>query len=234
MMNSLNDGYKAIVVGASGGIGSAIADALGADPACATVICLSRIGDRKIDLCDESSVVAAKETIEVELGSVDLIFNATGALIINSVPPEKTIKRLDPENMARHFQANAIGPALLLKHLAPLLPRDRRGLFASLSARVGSIGDNSLGGWFSYRASKAAQNQIVRTVAIEFMRTHPLAVLATLHPGTVATRLSEPFASGRNRLKAETSAHMLLQVLDSLTTAQSGGFFDYKGDLVDW
>lgn len=234
MMKSLGDGYAAIVIGASGGIGAAFAAALRTDPACATVACLSRNGNPRIDLRDENSIRAAREEIESGLSCVDLIINASGALMIDDVPPEKTIKRLDAENMARHFEVNAIGPAMLMKHFAPLLPRDRRGLFASLSARVGSIRDNRLGGWFSYRASKAAQNQLLRTAAIEIGRTHPLAVLAALHPGTVATRLSEPFAGDRDRLQPETSARMLLQTLDGLSPEQSGGFFDYRGDMIEW
>jgi len=233
-MNSLGNSYAAVVVGATGGIGSAIASRLRSDPACSSVICLSRTADRRIDLCDEDSVAKAAAWIRAEIGSVDLVFNSTGALMIDGVPPEKTMRHLNPANMARHFQLNAIGPALLVKHFAPLLPRDRRSLFGSLSARVGSIGDNRLGGWFSYRASKAAQNQILKTAAIELSRIRPYAVMAALHPGTVATRLSKPFAGERERLTPEASAEMLLRVLDGLNAGQSGGFFDYKGHPIEW
>ena len=234
VMKSLRDGYTAIVIGATGGIGSALTEVLSGDPACAQVVGYARSGTRKIDVTDEDSVRAASQNFADEFGEADLIFNATGALVIDDVPPEKTIKRLDPAAMARHFQLNAIGPALLIKHFAPLLPRDRRGLFASLSARVGSIGDNGLGGWYSYRAAKAAQNQIIRTASIELARTHPQSVLAALHPGTVATGLSEPFAADRDRLTPRTSAEKLLSVLAGLSHEQTGGFFDYKGETIEW
>lgn len=234
IVKSLRNGYKAVVIGASGGIGGAVVDALSADPACAQVVGFSRRGERRIDLSDENSVATASKAFEDAFGEADLIFNAAGALVIEDIPPEKTIKRIDAANMARHFQLNAIGPALLVKHFAPLMPRNRRSLFASLSARVGSIGDNGLGGWYSYRASKAAQNQIIHTAAIELARTHPEAVLAALHPGTVATGLSDPFASDRERLLPADSARLLLTVLDGLSADQSGGFFDYKGETIEW
>lgn len=233
-MKSLQQGYVAVVVGATGGIGSAVADALKSDPACDAVVRLSRCGKPAVDLHDEGSILTAAKEVEAHHGGADLVFDATGALSIDDVPPEKTIRRLDPANMAQHFAVNAIGPALLLKHFGPLLPRDRRGLFASLSARVGSIGDNGLGGWFSYRASKAALNQIVRTAAIEYSRTRPYSVFAALHPGTVATPLSDPFAGERDRLTPDESASMLLAVLDALEPHQSGGFFDYRGEPVMW
>lgn len=136
--------------------------------------------------------------------------------------------------MARHFRLNAIGPALLIKHFAPLLPKDRRSLFGTLSARIGSIGDNNLGGWISYRAAKAAQNQIVKTASIELARSRPHAVLIALHPGTVATPLSDPFAGGRERLEPDRSASMLLEVMNSLTPGNSGGFFAYDGTPIEW
>jgi NAD(P)-dependent dehydrogenase (short-subunit alcohol dehydrogenase family) len=136
--------------------------------------------------------------------------------------------------MAAQFRLNAIGPALLIKHFVPLLPKDRRALFATLSARVGSIGDNRLGGWISYRAAKTAQNQIVRTASIEIARTRPQAVLAALHPGTVETALSDPFAGNRERLTPERSAAMLLGLLDGLAADQSGGFFAYDGSPIVW
>ena len=234
VMKSLRDGYTAIVIGATGGIGSALAEVLSGDPACAQVVSYARSGPRKIDVTDEDAVRAASRSFADDFGEADLIFNATGALVIDDVPPEKTIRKLDPVAMARHFQLNAIGPALLIKHFAPLLPRDRRGLFASLSARVGSIGDNGLGGWYSYRAAKAAQNQIIRTASIELARTHPQSVLAALHPGTVATGLSEPFAADRDRLTPHASAEKLLRVLDDLSAERTGGFFDYKGETIEW
>ncbi len=137
--------------------------------------------------------------------------------------------------MARAFAVNAIGPALLMKHFLPLLPRQGRSVFATLSARVGSIGDNRLGGWYSYRASKAALNQLMRTAAVELGRRQPAALCVALHPGTVATRLSAPFAkAGLDVQTAEQAADGLLQVIDSLRPGSSGGFFDHRGEAVPW
>ncbi|MET3586148.1 NAD(P)-dependent dehydrogenase (short-subunit alcohol dehydrogenase family) [Pseudorhizobium tarimense] len=167
-------------------------------------------------------------------GGLDLIFDASGALTIDGIGPEKTIKALDPAAMARQFAVNAIGPALLMKHFLPLLPRQERAIFATLSARVGSIGDNRLGGWMFYRASKAALNQIVRTATIEGRRTHPGAVVAALHPGTVATRLSDSYGARCNQLSPDQSAALLLDVLDRLEPALSGGFFAYDGSVIEW
>ncbi|MNL24833.1 C-factor [compost metagenome] len=136
--------------------------------------------------------------------------------------------------MARQFAVNAIGPALLLKYFTPLLRRDRRSIFASLSARVGSIGDNRLGGWISYRASKAAQNQIIRTAAIEIARTNPQAIIVALHPGTVDTDLSQQFSKGKDLFTPKQSAARLMETIDGLTPAQTGQFFAYDGSRIEW
>jgi NAD(P)-dependent dehydrogenase (short-subunit alcohol dehydrogenase family) len=215
-ISSLQPGYKALVIGSSG------------------VIRMSRSEQSDFDLCDEAAIERAAAAIVGSGDTIDLIFNATGALKIAGRGPEKTIRAIDPVAMARQFQINAIGPALLIKHFVALLPKDRRALFASLSARVGSIGDNRLGGWISYRAAKAAQNQIIKTAAIEIARTRPLAILAALHPGTVATNLSEPYAAGHERLMPEDAAHRLLRALDSLEACQSGGFYAYDGQAIEW
>lgn len=234
MMTSLNPGYRALIFGASGGIGAAVWAHLESDPACAAAIAVSRRGDDGVDITNEDMVAEAASRLSRQIGHVDLVFNATGALTIDTIGPEKSLKAIDPGAMARQFATNAIGPALLLKHFCPLLPKDRRSLFVSLSARVGSIGDNRLGGWISYRASKAAQNQIVRTAAIELGRTHPHAVVVALHPGTVQTALSEPFARGHDRMSPEQSASAMLRVLDRLTPTESGGFFSYDGSPIEW
>ncbi len=233
-LSSLRSGYTALVIGASGGIGSAVARIVESDPDCSLLLRLSRREDASFDLCDEASIAAAAARVCDAVDGLDLIFNATGALVIDGAPPEKTIRTLDPEAMAAQFRVNAIGPALLIKHFTPLLPKHRRGLFGTLSARVGSIGDNRLGGWISYRAAKAAQNQIVKTAAIEIARSRPQAVLATLHPGTVETRLSDAFAGQRERLTPDRSAARLLDVLNSLAPQQSGGFFAYDGNAIEW
>jgi len=136
--------------------------------------------------------------------------------------------------MMKQFALNALGPALVLKHVAAKLPRRDRGLMAFLSARVGSIGDNHLGGWVSYRASKAALNQIIRTASVELGRTHPQSLLAALHPGTVATSLSDDYAGGRDRFRPEESATKMLSVLDRLQPAQSGSFHAYDGSSIEW
>ncbi|MSQ99443.1 MAG: SDR family oxidoreductase, partial [Xanthomonadales bacterium] len=142
---------------------------------------------------------------------------------------------LDAVKLARSFALNAIGPALIMKHMLPLAPRSGRFVFATLSARVGSIGDNRLGGWYSYRASKAALNQLVRTAAVELARRSPAAICIALHPGTVATRLSAPFAaSGLEVHLPPAAAHHLLAVIDKLTAGANGGFFDWRGQAVPW
>lgn len=232
-METLADGYRALVVGESGGIGSAVLAELASDPRCGNAVGLSRKTSAGFDLTVPGSIEWAADDLKGE-GPFDLIFDATGALIIEGVPPEKTIKALDAEAMARQFAVNAIGPALLFKHFLPLLNRNQRSLFATLSARVGSIGDNHLGGWISYRASKAALNQIVRTVSREAARTHRQSVIAAFHPGTVETRLSDAYCSGKERQKPAQSAAAMLAVLDRLTTEQSGGFFAYDGTAIEW
>lgn len=233
VLPSLGDGYRALVLGASGGIGSAYLSAFRKDPACAAATGLSRRDDG-FDVTDEASVSAAAERFRGEGAAFDVIVCATGALTIDGVGPEKTIKAISAEAMAAQFALNAIGPALVLKHFSPLLSRDRRSLMAFLSARVGSIGDNRLGGWISYRASKAALNQIVRTSAIEIARARPLAVVAALHPGTVATTLSDRFSAGHDRFSPEDSVARMLAVLNRLDPAESGSFHAYDGQLIPW
>lgn len=132
------------------------------------------------------------------------------------------------------FAVNAVGPALALKHFVPLLAKRRRSIFAFLSARVGSIEDNRLGGWISYRSSKAALNQIVRTAGIEVSRTHPASTIVAVHPGTVATELSEPFSSGHKRMEPNEAASKILGMLDCLQPADTGKFFAYDGTAIPW
>ena len=231
-MDSLGGAYKATIIGATGGIGHALADVLEADPNCAVVVRLSR-SQTGFDLGDEASIERAAAGIKDAHGEMDLVFDATGALEIDGAGPEKSLRAIDPAVMARQFAVNAIGPALILKHFSPLMPRARRALLATLSARVGSIGDNRLGGWISYRAAKAALNQIVKTASIEIARTHPQAIVAALHPGTVATALTAPFRHGEATVPID-AARQLLGVLDRLQSASTGGFFAYDGQAVDW
>lgn len=211
---------RSLVIGASGGIGGAVFRALQQrGPA----VGLSRSDG--LDITDEGSVQRSLGTLE---GHFDLIFVATGAL----GTPEKTLRAFDPAAFAAQMAVNAAGPLLILKHAARLLPRERPSVFAALSARVGSIGDNRLGGWYSYRASKAALNQLLRTASIEVARTHRHAAIVALHPGTVDTR----FTAGYDHAKVapDRAAANLLAVTDRLTADRTGGFFDYSGAEVPW
>jgi len=230
MMSSLAEGYRSLVIGSSGGIGSAVAELLEADERCSEVIGLSRSTDG-LDITDERSV---QDTIGRLHGEFHLIFCATGALTIDGTGPEKALKQLSPDAMMKQFALNALGPALVMKHVSARLPRRERGLMAFLSARVGSIGDNHLGGWISYRASKAALNQIIRTASIEISRTHPQSVLAAMHPGTVATSLSDDYGNGRDRFRPAESATRMLSVLDGLQPEHSGNFHAYDGLSIEW
>jgi NAD(P)-dependent dehydrogenase (short-subunit alcohol dehydrogenase family) len=190
-----------------------------------------KMSTAQVDLRDEATIEAAALT----LGEVDLVIIATGLLHDGAVKPEKTWRALDAQAMQANFEINTIGPALVAKHVLPLLPRDRRAVFAALSARVGSIGDNRLGGWYSYRASKAALNQIIRCLSLELATKRPHAICIGLHPGTVDTALSKPFqanvADAKLFTAAQSAAH-LLAVLSDLTPAQSGRVFDWAGDEV--
>ncbi|MFC7703236.1 SDR family NAD(P)-dependent oxidoreductase [Plastorhodobacter daqingensis] len=217
---------KALVVGASGGIGRALAAELGARGH--EVVPLSR-SENGFDITDEDSVARHLS----RLGPIETVVVATGALAPEGQGPEKSLRALDAQAMARVLAVNTIGPAMVLKHALPLLPRDRRTVVAVLSARVGSIGDNATGGWYSYRASKAALNQILRSAAIELARSHPKALCVALHPGTVATPFTASFPRP-GKLTPEEAAGRLLDVLDALGPAQTGGFFDSAGLPVPW
>ena len=231
MVASFDGAGVAVVFGASGGIGSALLDALERRGHFRSVVGFGRASDPAIDLADEASLAAAVERAAAQ-GDVRLAIDATGWL---GSRPEKGWRDLDAAALAQAFAINAIGPALLMKHLLPRLPRTGKACFATLSARVGSIGDNRLGGWYAYRASKAALNQLVHTAAIELARRAPQALCVALHPGTVATRLSAPFTRSGPEVHApaEAAAH-LLAVVDRLSPADSGGFFDWRGTPVPW
>jgi NAD(P)-dependent dehydrogenase (short-subunit alcohol dehydrogenase family) len=231
---SLPAGGIGVVFGAGGGIGSALVSRLRADQQFARVTSFSRSSTPGIDLLIESSLKDAA-AFAAAAGDMRLIVDATGFLHDETQRPEKSWREIEPEQMARSFALNAIGPALIMKHILPLVPREGKVVFATLSARVGSIGHNHLGGWYSYRASKAALNQLVRTASIELRRRQPEAICVALHPGTVATRLSSPFSkAGLDVQSPDVAAGRLLAVMARLGPGDSGGFFDHRGDQVPW
>ena len=219
---------RALVIGASGGIGAALAADLSTRGW--NVTGLSRRDDG-LDVTDEAGIARLLQPLAAPF---DRIVVATGALEIDGAGPEKTLKAIDPGVFAAQMALNALGPVLILKHTLRLLPRDRPAHFAALSARVGSIGDNRLGGWYSYRAAKAALNQLFHTAAIEVARTHPQATVAVLHPGTVATAFGVVQRGKHPAVSPQEAAMNLNRVMDELTPAQTGGFFDYAGQEIAW
>ena len=236
---SLGAGFRAVVIGASGGIGGAIYDALSANPNCDEVIGLARHPDKTpqrnlspIDLDDEASIATAASAMG-EKGHVTLVINATGMLHDEQkgITPEKSWKQLDAEKMMANYRANCIGPSLVAKHFLPLLPRQGKAVLAVLSARVGSITDNRAGGWHGYRAAKAGLNMMVVNFAHEMRFRNASAVVMGLHPGTVATALSAPFRNmAKHEIAApETAAQHLLSVIDAAQSEQSGRCFDWQG-----
>lgn len=220
--------HRALVIGASGGIGGAITHRLKRGGFAVTSLSRSRDG---LDLTDESATDAVLGHL---IPPFDLIFVATGGLEISGAAPEKTLRAISAPALMDQFALNAAGPALVLKHAHRLLPRDRRAVFAALSARVGSIGDNRLGGWIGYRAAKAALNQIVHTAAIELARSHKHSICVALHPGTVATPLTAKYAGSHPTVPPDQAAANLLGVIDGLSPAETGLFFDWAGKPVPW
>ena len=232
MMSSLPNQFHALVIGASGSIGAAFVDLLAADPRCGSVTPLQRQRPPYLDFADEDSV--ARAASELAAGPrFHLIINAAGLLHSDDFMPEKRLADLGYAQMLATFQANTFGPALVLRHFVPLLDRER-AIMAMLSAKVGSIGDNRLGGWYSYRASKAALNMLIKTAAIEVARIEPGSVLVALHPGTVNSRLSRPFRGETIGRAAAVAAADMLAVLDTLTPADSGAFRSYDGAALPW
>ncbi|QYX56149.1 SDR family oxidoreductase [Roseovarius sp. SCSIO 43702] len=219
---------NALIIGASGGIGQAITASL--RQAGTAVTTLSRSEDG-LDITDEASVEAALSRLGEPF---DLIFVTTGALVIDGAEPEKALDQVTPRAMLDQFRVNCIGPSMVLKHARHLIPRDRRAVFAALSARVGSIGDNGIGGWYSYRTAKAALNQMIHTAAIELRRTHKQSICVTLHPGTVATDLTEKYLGRHSSVKPSEAAGNLLRVIEGLEAQDTGLFFDWAGKRVEW
>ena len=240
MLDGLQCTGKAVVFGSTGGIGSALVEELGkggwyvAAGSRAGLAAVNSASQFAFDLADEASIAAA--AAQMRAVPPDLVIVATGALTLSSGRrPEKSLAQLDPAALAEAFAINAIGPALIAKHFLPLFPRDRRAVFAALSARVGSIGDNRLGGWHGYRASKAALAMLIRNFAIEMRRTHPHTIVAGLHPGTVDTPLSAPFQRGLAPGQLHTAcdaAARLLTVIQGLTTSDSGAVLDWNGHVI--
>ncbi|MCI5109555.1 MAG: SDR family NAD(P)-dependent oxidoreductase [Marivita sp.] len=219
---------KALIIGSSGGIGTALSKTLTARGVAVTGLSRSHDG---LDGTDEASVQSALGSLE---GPFDLVLVATGALEIDGAEPEKTLRHVSAKAMVDQFTLNAVGPSLVLKHAVRLLPRQGRAVFAALSARVGSIGDNRLGGWYSYRTSKAALNQMIHSSAIELARTHKDLACVVLHPGTVETPFTEKYVGTHPSVPASEAAENLLKVIDGLTPADTGKFFDWQGKEVPW
>jgi NAD(P)-dependent dehydrogenase (short-subunit alcohol dehydrogenase family) len=222
------------VVFGGGGIGRALMGRLLCSSGFVQVVGFSRSSQPAIELLDEASLAYAAKYAS-DKGEIRLVIDATGFLHDRIQRPEKTWREIEPGKLARAFALNSIGPALIMKHVLPLLPRSGKAVFATLSAKVGSVGDNQLGGWYSYRASKAALNQLVHTAAIELRRQSPDAICVALHPGTVDTPLSLPFSKeGLDIQSPETAAERLLTVIDGLGPDHSGGFFDHRGQNIPW
>lgn len=219
---------KALVIGASGGIGAALVGALAGAGQHVTTLSRSHDG---FDITNEARIASYMAELK---GPFDTVFIATGALEIGMHQPEKSLRSVTADALMAQFQTNAMGPVLVLKHLVQHLPRDRPARVGILSARVGSIGDNGLGGWYAYRTAKAALNQLVHTAAIELARSHKQAVLALLHPGTVATSFTARYAGNHPTVPPDEAAQNLISVLGDLEPAQSGGFYDWAGQPVPW
>ncbi|AEB28193.1 SDR family NAD(P)-dependent oxidoreductase [Francisella hispaniensis] len=233
-----------VVIGASGAIGSAVTKRLSqlypnaniyAFSRAKVVDCVEGVGYEQIDYTDESTIEKAAKYVYDKSGSINLVFVATGILHTQDIKPEKSLKELSVDKFIELFKANTIFPALVAKHFIPKLAKDTKSIFAAISARVGSISDNQLGGWYAYRASKAALNMFIKTASIETKRLNPSAVIVGLHPGTVDSHLSEPFQARVPEGKLftpEYSASKLIEVLDSLKADDSGKCFAWDGEEI--
>jgi len=228
-------GSFAVVIGASGGIGNAIRNNLVKQEVFDDVMPVSRVTCPKIDLKSEQSIINLVDAVKRRKRELRLVVDATGLLHNGDIFPEKNLRSLTQEWLSENFFVNAIGPILCLKHLSALFPRVGKSVFVSLSARVGSVKDNHLGGWYSYRASKTALNQLIKTASIELARSLPDHVSVAVHPGTVATKLSQPFTkAGLKLLTPDEAATKLWKLIESLESSDTGKFFDNEKNPIPW
>ncbi len=232
MMHSLPEGYRALVIGASGAIGRALVQQLQNEPRCAAVLGVSRQSTPGLDVLSEASIQSCAQAL-APLGPFHQVLDATGALMVNGRGPDKRLDELDAAHVLNALHLNAVGPTMLLKHLVPLLVSGERVIWGKLSARVGSIEDNRKGGWYGYRAAKAALNMLLQTAAIEIARRRPLAVVAALQPGTVQSALSQPFV-GDDAMPPQEAARRLLAALDALQPIGRAQFVDHQGQPIPW
>ncbi|MEH2114295.1 SDR family NAD(P)-dependent oxidoreductase [Nostoc sp.] len=246
---------NALIVGASQGIGLGFVKKLLQDHTIAKIYATSRqpesaseliaLVDKyperliclEIDITDELQIIEAVQKIHTQVDKLRLVVNCVGLLHEDTLQPEKSLRQINSENLLRYFQINSIGAVLLAKHLLPLFRHGERSVFATISAKLGSIGDNQLGGWYGYRASKAALNMLMRTAAIEYKRSCPKALIVTLHPGTTDTRLSRPFQGNvpaEKLFSVERTVTQLLTVIAQLQEGDSGHFFSWDGSRLPW
>lgn len=231
--------YQALVLGATGAIGNAFLKHFQNDAECVLALGLSRQGDVRFELEDESSMAQCAALLRNPLGpygacEFKYIIDATGALTLDGQGPEKRLQALNAKQLLRQLTVNAVGPALLIKHFLPLLLTQEAACYATLSARVGSIEDNHKGGWYGYRAAKAARNMLLQTAAIEAARQRPMAVFAALQPGTVQSNLSAQFVAAQDAITPQASVAQLMHVLAQLRPTGRAQFVDYAGHTIPW
>jgi NAD(P)-dependent dehydrogenase (short-subunit alcohol dehydrogenase family) len=222
---------NAIIIGANGGIGHALHANLAARPNCKNIVSFDRANFPNYNITKPETFVPEFAKWQQEGRKFNLAIIATGALIIDGAPPERRFAELDANNMANHFALNAIGPAMMIQQLLPLMSRYDPAAIAALSARVGSIEDNQLGGWVSYRAAKSALNQIVRTASIEWKRRNQESALLAIHPGTVDTKLTQDYAHPK-KVSAQVAAEKIMQTILKAKPQMSGGFYDNEGHKI--
>ena len=235
-MNEKNFDTKNVLIGSSGGIGNALKKELSLKVGSKNLICYSRNIDNKLDLTNEQKISEAAEELKSKNVRINILINAIGYLHDKNYFPEKKISDINNDHMLKSFKINTIAHALIIKYFSPLMVQDSTSVLACLSARVGSISDNYLGGWFSYRASKAALNQIVKSSSIEFKRKKSNIIFVSIHPGTVLTNLSNPFLNKdkNNFFTTEESAKKILNLISALKIENSGNFLDYQGDIIPY
>ena len=231
-MKTLPNPFRALIIGSSGTIGSAFIENLQSNPACSEVVGVHRHSEYPLDYQNPDSIENCANSLSAK-GSFQLIINTTGVLHSNDWMPEKKLDDVNAEQLMELMKINAIGPALTIRHFSPLMD-PHNSVMVTLSAKVGSIEDNRLGGWYSYRASKAALNMLVKTASIEWARTKPNAVLIAMHPGTVNSRLSKPFRGEQIGRPPNDAVRDMFAVIENLTKEDSGSFFSYSGEKLPW